>query len=234
MKKNICSKQFNCCIPLNERGFTLLELLLSVFITAIILSIVLGAVRLGLRSWDKGEESAKLEQRIRIIKGHMQRQLSAICTEKILNSDQTKDAVAFVMQGSESSMSFCSYYAVLPFSKTTPVFVKYFVKEGETDDLYILETPVQTLKHEEILKISEHDSDDTYLLFEDISDISFEYLKQGENTGNVYWEPSLQDTVNNPIGFPASVRMSFSVRDRRVEFTVNIMSEYESVKGSLK
>lgn len=49
-----------------ESGFTLLELVISVTILSLILGIILGALRLGIRSWEVGEERIERLQRERV------------------------------------------------------------------------------------------------------------------------------------------------------------------------
>ncbi|HEX7533874.1 MAG TPA: prepilin-type N-terminal cleavage/methylation domain-containing protein [Syntrophales bacterium] len=39
----------------HNRGFTLLELLIALTITAMIVAIIFGALRIGIRAWEKGE-----------------------------------------------------------------------------------------------------------------------------------------------------------------------------------
>ncbi|MGA1867000.1 MAG: type II secretion system protein J [bacterium] len=51
----------------NENGFTLLELLISISILAMILAIIMGAMRLGSKAWDSGERRIEKYQRVRVV-----------------------------------------------------------------------------------------------------------------------------------------------------------------------
>ncbi|MGA1795780.1 MAG: type II secretion system protein J [bacterium] len=50
----------------HQSGFTLLELMISVTILTLILGVIFGAMRLGSRSWEKGEERIDRLQRMRV------------------------------------------------------------------------------------------------------------------------------------------------------------------------
>ena len=54
-------------ISKNQAGFTLIELIVSLSIVAIIITLGLGGVRLGITARDVGEQKVETYQRLRII-----------------------------------------------------------------------------------------------------------------------------------------------------------------------
>jgi len=64
--------------PSGAPGLTLLELLTTLTILAMLGAVVLGAFRLGARSWQRGEERAEAEQRLRVIQGIFARELASL------------------------------------------------------------------------------------------------------------------------------------------------------------
>ncbi|HNT58060.1 MAG TPA: prepilin-type N-terminal cleavage/methylation domain-containing protein, partial [Syntrophales bacterium] len=60
-----------------NRGFTLLELLISLTLLSVIAVLVFGALRLGVRAWEKGEATIETRQRERIVMDLLQRQMAS-------------------------------------------------------------------------------------------------------------------------------------------------------------
>jgi prepilin-type N-terminal cleavage/methylation domain-containing protein len=55
----------------DRRGFTLIEVMLGLAISAVIFALVLGAIRLANRSQEKGRDRLELTQRVRIVYDHL-------------------------------------------------------------------------------------------------------------------------------------------------------------------
>jgi len=111
-----------------EAGVTLLELLISMTILALIFVTVLGAVRVGSKSWESGERRAEENQRTRTLFDTLARELTMIYPLRV--KDQDKDVVAF--RGSADSLMFATLpqsYGAEPFSHMIRV-VTYAV-EGD-------------------------------------------------------------------------------------------------------
>ena len=111
-----------------EAGVTLLELLISMTILVLIFVTVLGAVRVGSKSWESGERRAEENQRTRTLFDTLARELTMIYPLRV--KDQDKDVVAF--RGSADSLMFATLpqsYGAEPFSHMIRV-VTYAV-EGD-------------------------------------------------------------------------------------------------------
>jgi prepilin-type N-terminal cleavage/methylation domain-containing protein len=114
--------------PARTDGFTLLELLISMTILALIFAAILGAIRVGMRSWESGEQRAEDNQRTRTLVDTLARDLSMIHPLRMKESD--KDIVVF--RGQSDSLTFATLpqsYGAAPFSHMMRV-VTYTVEPG--------------------------------------------------------------------------------------------------------
>ena len=109
-------------------GFTLLELLISMIILALIFIAVLGAIQVGSKSWESGEQRAEENQRNRTLFDTLASELSMLYPLRV--QDQDKDVIVF--RGKPDSVSFATLpqsYGAAPFSHMIRV-VTYSV-EGD-------------------------------------------------------------------------------------------------------
>ena len=61
-----------------QSGFTLLELLIGLALLGLILALMFGGLRLGIKSWDSGALASEEMARIRVFEGFIRRQLNEI------------------------------------------------------------------------------------------------------------------------------------------------------------
>ncbi|MBZ0104733.1 MAG: prepilin-type N-terminal cleavage/methylation domain-containing protein [Sulfuricella denitrificans] len=61
-----------------ESGFTLLELLIGLALLGLILALMFGGLRLGIRSWDAGALASEDMARVRVFEGFVRRQLNEV------------------------------------------------------------------------------------------------------------------------------------------------------------
>lgn len=96
-------------------GFTLLELLISMTILALIFASVLGAMQVGSKSWESGEARAEENQRTRTLFDTLARELMMLYPLRVKDDD--RDIVIF--RGQADSLSFATLpqsYGAEPFS----------------------------------------------------------------------------------------------------------------------
>jgi prepilin-type N-terminal cleavage/methylation domain-containing protein len=96
-------------------GFTLLELLISMTILALIFVTVLGAIQIGTKSWESGEQRAEENQRTRALYDTLARDLTMLYPLRV--KDQDRDVLAF--RGKSDSLWFATppeSYGAEPFS----------------------------------------------------------------------------------------------------------------------
>lgn len=172
-----------------KRGFTLLELMLSLTILGVVLLIIFGALRVGTRAWEKGEKDVAVHQRQRAVLDLLSRQIASACIYEIKMGDD-----AFNFKGSEGTMEFVSRSPIVPGALTGVVFVKYMIQEGDGDrkkQLKLYEKDAGFLKEEDL---NGQRDEDFFTLISGIEDLQFEYLKGGDDGGEpqwqAFWDPS--------------------------------------------
>ena len=92
----------------DDRGYTLLELLLSISLIVIIITIVGGAIRLGYRSSDAGEKKIDLLERLRTSFRTIDVQLQS----EIPLTHEGENGREFYFKGDEKSLQFSTNYSV--------------------------------------------------------------------------------------------------------------------------
>ncbi len=155
-------------ITKNEKGFTLLETLLTLTILGVLLVIVLTAMRLGVRSWEKG--TAVIEE------GRMKRNFFSMLSDEISSmypykqKDRTESRYVFI--GNNESLGFVTTMPGnapgLPFAGARWVY--YSVREN---GLTVREKIITSTNLED-------DAGGNLIDLEpDIESVSFEYMGDG-------------------------------------------------------
>ncbi len=211
-------------------GFTLLELLISMTILAVIVSLTFGAFRLGARAWEKGEEKVEAQQRTRIVLDLLQEQIAALTVRKVANNGKWP----FALRGTPNGLEFASYRALRPDPGPGPFRVRYRIS-GETGKkkLAFSEKSLLLIKQAEkaeaakakpdsepkapllipLEQTEEFMADSFTELLSGVHGLRFDYLKRGqddeesgEQAGFVWqeqWNPEEGDE-----GFPLAVRIT--------------------------
>ncbi|MDD5722760.1 MAG: prepilin-type N-terminal cleavage/methylation domain-containing protein [Syntrophales bacterium] len=188
----------------DNRGFTLLELLISMTILSLITLLVFGAFRIGIRAWERGEKNIDGHQRERIVLDLIRRQLASIPV------DTVKEEKAFLLKGDNKSLGFVSNIHLVPSNKFGTVYVKYRVEE--TEDVG------------EVLSLSERnvvmmmgkdpgvdDSDDLFIELLRGAGMVFDYLKNDTDEEPRQWQETWDPEVET--GFPVAVRITLTRAD---------------------
>ncbi|PIY26266.1 MAG: hypothetical protein COZ11_03055, partial [Deltaproteobacteria bacterium CG_4_10_14_3_um_filter_51_14] len=107
-------------------GFTLLEVIISLTITSVMLVIIFGAMRVGVRAWEKGEQDLDERMRNRVVLDMMKRQLASIAFRE--QKEEGKNRFLSV-KGDKTSLRFISNVALLTSNEFGVVFVRYTVED---------------------------------------------------------------------------------------------------------
>jgi len=196
------SKMHRC----KERGFTLIELLIALTILAVVIVVIFGSFRMGVRAWEKGERDIEERQKQRIVLNLIRRQLGSICTEKIL----TDNGKTFRLVGDEEKIAFVSHTPVLPSSKYGTVYVTYEIGSGDDNEkvLYLYEKSAVLLKG----KVPEYpDEDEWHTLIGGFHEITFEYLKEDKKDDYAEWQESWDSEQDD--GFPKAIRLALKAQE---------------------
>jgi len=186
----------------NNRGFTLLELLISITILSLITLLVFGAFRIGIRAWERGEKNIDAHQRERIVLDLINRQLSSIPV------DTVKEEKALVLKGDNKSLGFVSNVHLVPSNKFGMVYVKYRVEEAENggDILSLSERNVVLMG-----KDPDMDSDDLFTELLRGPAVVFDYLKKYTDEEPQQWQETWDPEVEAKS--PVAVRLTLTRGD---------------------
>ena len=199
-----------------QSGFTLIELLLSLSILSIILVVILGALRIGVRAWEKGENVLSMQQRSRTILDQLSRQLTSAAV--LMSAQEEQPLVRFA--GNSQTIEFTSGLPLIAKIQIGPVHVKYVI---ETDSggkkrllLYEENITVEDYLSERQLR---HDTD-ALVLIEALEDLRFEYLGAEGGGPNLNWTSLWQS--QNLTDLPRAVRITY--RDEKDGHKVRVIA----------
>ncbi len=189
----------------NSRGFTLIELLISMTITGMILVVIMGAFRIGIRAWEKGEQDIEQSQRQQIVLSLLKRQLASACLHPV----PIEDDDPFVFSGDGQTVDFISSMPVVPGPDTGRVRATYRVRRERSpergSDVYVLEIAERGFLSGGLGQpIDELDEDRIYTLIPHAHAVKFEFLTPASEESPGEWQPEWE---NNPAtGLPAAVK----------------------------
>lgn len=195
-----------------DQGFTLLELLISITIVAIITLLIFGALRIGARAWEKGEQNVEYLQRTRIVSDLVKRQIASACAPGV----KKKQQMMSILKGDRKSMEFFSLVSVVPGNEFGKVRIIYAVNTGADDKerLLIFEkskvlggasSPRRGLDG----KIADEPGDaDFHVLIPQAEEISFEYAK-ADMVGKQFWQETWEPVDEKD--FPAAVKITLRI-----------------------
>lgn len=199
-----------------QSGFTLIELLLSLSILSIIMVAILGAMRMGVRAWEKGEEVLSVQQRSRTVLDQLNRQLA--CAAVLMSAQAEEPLVRFA--GESDSVEFASTLPLIAKTRYAPVYVKYAVESGRSGKkrLILYEkdiTPADYLSEGPM----EQDADALVLIGE-LEDLRFEYLGDPSDGPDLNWTSAWQPRT--PTDLPRAVRITY--RDDMEQYAVQVIA----------
>ncbi|MEQ9606046.1 MAG: prepilin-type N-terminal cleavage/methylation domain-containing protein [Kiloniellaceae bacterium] len=89
--------------PSRAAGFTLLELLISITILALLSTMMVGGLNFGARVWERTENAAQDQGRVAAVQGLLRRQVAQMATQQVRGADR-RPRVAF--EGSSGRLAF--------------------------------------------------------------------------------------------------------------------------------
>ncbi|MFH0731100.1 MAG: type II secretion system protein [Pseudomonadota bacterium] len=183
-------------------GFTLLELLVSVTIVAVIVTLVMGALRVGIQAWEKGERQVETSQRVRSVLDMFSRQISSIHVKKLTNAAE----MPFCIRGTHKTIEFLSDVSMLPDLQYSAVYAKYVVEEKADmeESLKFVNRPSLLLDFKE--GEEELDIASFVELIPSAHLISFDYLKSLSPEGDFQWQEAWEPTIDQ--GVPLAIRLT--------------------------
>lgn len=184
-----------------DRGFTLMELLLAMSILAIMVTLLMGAFRVGYRAWEKGDVVVADMQRLRAVMNLVRVQLSAALVaapaapEREARSD---------FQGTSTALRFASAHSLVPGTAFGQVLVNYRADIGP-DGRWRLGFHEQPLLSWMDSTLSGDPAPEAYReLIGGLAAVRFEYLAMDPSTGEPAWSEHWDADTDGSL--PALVR----------------------------
>ena len=192
---------------IGECGFTLLELMISISIVAVMAVIIFSAFRISIRAWEKGTNHVEENQKIRFVYDMVRRQLSSIVTENITNNGKKP----YYLRGDALSLSFVTRIPLTEAGSDRFTMIKYkFEPEKPKDDQGDEGKNLLYFEKDAVLKIPDVDTGEPseappYVLLSGVKSIFFEYLKL-DDRDQLRWRDLWDPTIEN--AFPLAVRVT--------------------------
>lgn len=201
-------------IILSSSGFTLLELMVSIVLVAIIVIILTASMRVGYRSLEGGEKKAESLERFRVSLRLIDSQLQSCLP--ITVKEEGLGRLVFI--GSRDSMTFASNRSLFRGRKGY-VIVSYRIETGSNGKrvLYLQENTVGIENRRETK------------LLDGFDNIRFEYYqvdatKTGEGTD---WSDELADGTN----LPQKVKLHLEQGARKLFLTIPVRSKKTALRS---
>jgi general secretion pathway protein J len=199
-----------------QSGFTLIELLLALSVLSIIIVVILGALRITVRSREKGENMLSTQQRSRTILDQLSRQLSS--TSVLRRVQDEKPVVAFA--GDSRSIEFTSRLPLISRIQLGPVHVKYVIETEPSGKkrllLYEKDITVEDYLAERQLRLDT----DALVLIGQLEDLRLEYAGDVSDGPDLNWTSSWQSKETTEL--PRAVRITY--RDEKDNHKVQVIA----------
>ena len=188
-----------------KQGFTLLEVTVTMTILGLIVLIIFGVFRLGFSYWERGEALQEEYQKTRVLSQLISRQIKSAWPYKVKSRSAGEDYLAF--DGKAASMKFVSTFPLKAKQAEGLVYAFYEFKEGgkEAGRLVFYEQRVLMKDFFE----EEFKEDEGTSLFEGISTIRFEYLREEDPQNNQSEEWLEEWNGKDEKTLPKAIRMTF-------------------------
>lgn len=197
--------------PDTSAGFTLLELIISLTIIAIIAVMVQNGFRLSVSAWEKGESAIEDQQRYRYVLELMQRQLCSTLPRALNENVNTDSDVVF--RGDDASLEFVSRMSLLSEDLSGVIRVRYLV-ETEDDEKSVLFAENNLIDQLGVSSQDEPGEVDWHILLSGIHNFAFDYLAALPTEDALddasLWEASWGDS-DERRGLPLALRAHFQV-----------------------
>ena len=172
----------------NQKGFTLLELILAMSIVAIVVALGLGGVRLGIAARDVGEQKVDIYQRLRIISDQLKQKLQSTYPVFVSQINGVPGATAslssktiLAFEGNTDSIRFVTFSTPMSASdpKTLMHEVKFYIgKHPETNQNGVILMERDISKGDTFSKIEPRsDSIQYFVMAENVAQLKFRYYQ---------------------------------------------------------
>ena len=200
-------------------GFTLLELIVTFTILSLVVVMILGALRLGSASWERGEERVEKVQKKRIVFELLSQQMKSSFPYRIKSQKAEADFLAFL--GERTSLRFVSAFSIRARKQEGLVFVIYKVEEERASGK-ILKVYEKRVLNKNFLEETP-DEEQFFTLTDGLSDLGFEYFDEGPAEGrgkdaSGEWVESWDTKEKKAL--PSQVKITVTWKEKKAELEV--------------
>jgi general secretion pathway protein J len=188
----------------SSRGFTLVELLIALTLLGLVMTILYGALRVGIRSWEAGEKQAVAMDDRRLIFGFLRREIGQAYPLMLENKD--KQRVAFV--GGPDSFQFA---AILPAHRG--VGGLYLISLKRSDAKLVFSYRLAQPGGQGLQAGAQKGRETSVALVNALKQVEFSYYgKQGKGSGKNI-PPRWWRQWKDPARLPKLIRMTLRTSD---------------------
>lgn len=207
-----------------QRGFTLLELLIAMGLTALLLSSLVLALRVGTRAWQQGEARLRGARKEAEQARFLAHQVASLVPDEIASADPDFPGRMTVLEATSSRLRFLSTYGAHDLNRSGLLLVEYAVAptgpgtftlaERETpagDEKSLFRTLVQQISQDPetgktvITFRPFHLSESDLRLIPEVEKAGFEYLAPASQDRPPGWVSRFESGRNAP--FPLAMRL---------------------------
>jgi len=189
---------------MTRKGFTLVEVVITLTILGFICLIIFGAFRLGLSAWERGESVKDEYQEVRIVSQLITQQVKSAVPYKITPQEAEGDYLAF--EGNARSLRFVSALSVRGKQPEGLVYARYEFKEEGSEGGRLILYEEKALNKDFFAE--EPKEDLAVSLLEGVSSVRFEYFREEDPLSNQLEEWVEEWTAKDEKRLPKALKMT--------------------------
>ena len=205
-------------MPDKSCGFTLLELIISLTIIAIIVMVIQNGFHISVRAWEKGESAVDRLQRYRVGLELIQEQLSSAFP--VTANENVKDASGAVFKGDESSLEFSSCISLVPGIPSGMVRVWYRVETEDDGGKTLSFSEERFFPPPSVSVQAKSEAEQWHVILSGVKEVGFEYMEtlppDNQTDEESFWQPSW--VLNQQGRLPLAVRVRFQADEKSAPF----------------
>lgn len=180
-----------------QRGFTLLEVLISATLLSIMMVLLLGSLRIGVGSWDSGEQRFDQTSQMMVVQSFLRKHLSAALPWRLGEADRA----GAQFMGTRSSFD---YVGFLPSQIRTGLYrFRFFVdRRGDRKSLKVSVRSLDVSREDDKIEDLE--------LLPEVDDVRFAYMARTSPNARSTW---VEDWVDDVVPALVSIRVELPGRD---------------------
>lgn len=194
-----------------RRGFTLVEVVITLTLLGLICLIIFGAFRLGLSAWERGDEAKEGFQKARMVSEMIAQQVKSAVPYKIKTQKAEGDYLAF--KGDGRSLKFVSAMPIRGKQPEGLVYVRYEFKEDGTEGGRLILYEQRVLNKDFFEE--EPNEDLAVPLLGGVSSVRFEYFREEDPLNNRLEEWLEEWQAKDEKRLPKAVKMTIMLKNEK-------------------